>query len=129
MAGSAGATGAFVGTPAEVALVRMTTDGRLPVGKDISSKPRKQVVSIVFLRDVREKRGLANISPLFLLILRATEELQERVRCVHQDRQGGRAVDPLARNRGHDGQGHCRQRVAVGDLQPSEANDSVAKYV
>lgn len=26
----AGATGAFVGTPAEVALVRMTADGRLP---------------------------------------------------------------------------------------------------
>lgn len=33
MAGSAGAAGAFVGTPAEVALVRMTTDGRLPVGR------------------------------------------------------------------------------------------------
>ncbi|XP_014483098.1 PREDICTED: mitochondrial 2-oxoglutarate/malate carrier protein-like [Dinoponera quadriceps] len=31
MAGVAGATGAFVGTPADVALVRMTTDGRLPV--------------------------------------------------------------------------------------------------
>ncbi|KOC61049.1 Mitochondrial 2-oxoglutarate/malate carrier protein [Habropoda laboriosa] len=30
MAGTAGATGAFVGTPAEVALVRMTADGRLP---------------------------------------------------------------------------------------------------
>lgn len=34
MAGSAGAVGAFVGTPADVALVRMTTDGRLPVGND-----------------------------------------------------------------------------------------------
>jgi len=33
MAGSAGAVGAFVGTPADVALVRMTTDGRLPVGR------------------------------------------------------------------------------------------------
>ncbi|EFN76313.1 Mitochondrial 2-oxoglutarate/malate carrier protein [Harpegnathos saltator] len=31
MAGTAGATGAFVGTPADVALVRMTTDGRLPI--------------------------------------------------------------------------------------------------
>ncbi|KYN04269.1 PREDICTED: mitochondrial 2-oxoglutarate/malate carrier protein-like [Cyphomyrmex costatus] len=31
MAGTAGAVGAFVGTPADVALVRMTTDGRLPV--------------------------------------------------------------------------------------------------
>ncbi|CAK9834064.1 Mitochondrial 2-oxoglutarate/malate carrier protein [Anthophora retusa] len=30
MAGTAGAMGAFVGTPAEVALVRMTADGRLP---------------------------------------------------------------------------------------------------
>ncbi|KAG7210933.1 hypothetical protein KM043_016307 [Ampulex compressa] len=30
MAGTAGAIGAFVGTPAEIALVRMTTDGRLP---------------------------------------------------------------------------------------------------
>ncbi|XP_015431883.1 PREDICTED: mitochondrial 2-oxoglutarate/malate carrier protein-like [Dufourea novaeangliae] len=30
MAGTAGAAGAFVGTPAEVALVRMTADGRLP---------------------------------------------------------------------------------------------------
>lgn len=28
---AAGACGAFVGTPAEVALVRMTSDGRLPV--------------------------------------------------------------------------------------------------
>lgn len=33
MAGTAGAVGSFVGTPADVALVRMTTDGRLPVGK------------------------------------------------------------------------------------------------
>lgn len=30
MAGTAGAIGAFVGTPAELALVRMTADGRLP---------------------------------------------------------------------------------------------------
>lgn len=36
MAATAGATGAFVGTPADVALVRMTTDGRLPVGNDIN---------------------------------------------------------------------------------------------
>lgn len=34
MAGTAGAAGAFVGTPADVALVRMTIDGRLPVGND-----------------------------------------------------------------------------------------------
>ena len=27
---TAGATGAFVGTPAEVSLIRMTADGRLP---------------------------------------------------------------------------------------------------
>ncbi|KAH0951918.1 hypothetical protein HN011_002815 [Eciton burchellii] len=31
MAGTAGAVGAFIGTPADIALVRMTTDGRLPV--------------------------------------------------------------------------------------------------
>uniref|UniRef100_A0A8B9PFR8 Solute carrier family 25 member 11 n=1 Tax=Apteryx owenii TaxID=8824 RepID=A0A8B9PFR8_APTOW len=30
---TAGATGAFVGTPAEVALIRMTADGRLPPGE------------------------------------------------------------------------------------------------
>lgn len=29
----AGCAGAFVGTPAEVALIRMTADGRLPLGK------------------------------------------------------------------------------------------------
>ena len=29
---SAGCVGAFVGTPAEVALIRMTADGRLPLG-------------------------------------------------------------------------------------------------
>jgi len=34
MAGTAGAVGAFCGTPADVALVRMTIDGRLPVGND-----------------------------------------------------------------------------------------------
>lgn len=33
MAGTAGALGAFVGTPAEVALVRMTSDARLPPGQ------------------------------------------------------------------------------------------------
>lgn len=30
---AAGAAGAFVGTPAEVALIRMTADGRLPVSE------------------------------------------------------------------------------------------------
>ena len=30
---TAGACGAFVGTPAEVALIRMTADGRLPVAE------------------------------------------------------------------------------------------------
>lgn len=29
----AGCIGAFVGTPAEVALIRMTADGRLPLGE------------------------------------------------------------------------------------------------
>lgn len=29
---AAGCVGAFVGTPAEVALIRMTADGRLPLG-------------------------------------------------------------------------------------------------
>lgn len=29
---TAGCVGAFVGTPAEVALIRMTADGRLPIG-------------------------------------------------------------------------------------------------
>lgn len=33
---TAGAIGAFVGTPAEVALIRMTADGRLPVGMSIN---------------------------------------------------------------------------------------------
>jgi solute carrier family 25 oxoglutarate transporter 11 len=33
---TAGCVGAFVGTPAEVALIRMTADGRLPIGKFIS---------------------------------------------------------------------------------------------
>lgn len=28
---AAGCVGAFVGTPAEVALIRMTADGRLPI--------------------------------------------------------------------------------------------------
>lgn len=32
MAATAGASGAFIGTPAEVVLVRMTADGRLPKG-------------------------------------------------------------------------------------------------
>lgn len=31
---AAGSVGAFVGTPAEVALIRMTADGRLPLGND-----------------------------------------------------------------------------------------------
>lgn len=35
---TAGCVGAFVGTPAEVALIRMTADGRLPIGKFISSR-------------------------------------------------------------------------------------------
>lgn len=30
---AAGCVGAFVGTPAEVALIRMTADGRLPIGE------------------------------------------------------------------------------------------------
>jgi len=30
---TAGCVGAFVGTPAEVALIRMTADGRLSIGK------------------------------------------------------------------------------------------------
>jgi len=36
MAGTAGGIGALIGTPADIALVRMTTDGRLPVGNDTS---------------------------------------------------------------------------------------------
>lgn len=32
MAAIAGGSGAFIGTPADLALVRMTTDGRLPPG-------------------------------------------------------------------------------------------------
>lgn len=30
---AAGAVGAFVGTPAEIALIRMTADGRLPLAE------------------------------------------------------------------------------------------------
>ncbi|XP_026828450.1 mitochondrial 2-oxoglutarate/malate carrier protein [Ooceraea biroi] len=51
MAGTAGATGAFVGTPADVALVRMTTDGRLPVDQRRNYKN----VFDAFIRIVKEE--------------------------------------------------------------------------
>ncbi|KYM84432.1 Mitochondrial 2-oxoglutarate/malate carrier protein [Atta colombica] len=51
MAGSAGAAGAFVGTPAEVALVRMTIDGRLPVEQRRNYKH----VFDAFIRIAREE--------------------------------------------------------------------------
>ncbi|XP_067203096.1 mitochondrial 2-oxoglutarate/malate carrier protein-like [Linepithema humile] len=51
MAGSAGAIGAFVGTPADLALVRMTTDGRLPVEQRRNYKN----VFDAFVRIVREE--------------------------------------------------------------------------
>ncbi|KAG5333566.1 M2OM protein, partial [Acromyrmex heyeri] len=51
MAGSAGATGAFCGTPADVALVRMTIDGRLPVEQ---RRNYKNVVD-AFIRIAREE--------------------------------------------------------------------------
>ncbi|XP_001605289.1 mitochondrial 2-oxoglutarate/malate carrier protein-like isoform X1 [Nasonia vitripennis] len=51
MAATAGSMGAFVGTPAEVALVRMTSDGRLP------PEQRRNYKSVVdaFARIVREE--------------------------------------------------------------------------
>ncbi|XP_071577429.1 mitochondrial 2-oxoglutarate/malate carrier protein [Temnothorax nylanderi] len=52
MAGTAGAVGAFVGTPADVALVRMTTDGRLPVEQRRNYKN----VFDAFVRIAREER-------------------------------------------------------------------------
>ncbi|XP_043270135.1 mitochondrial 2-oxoglutarate/malate carrier protein-like [Venturia canescens] len=51
MAGTAGSTGAFVGTPAEVALVRMSSDGRLPADQ---RRNYKNVVD-AFLRIIREE--------------------------------------------------------------------------
>ncbi|XP_066583856.1 mitochondrial 2-oxoglutarate/malate carrier protein-like [Prorops nasuta] len=51
MATIAGGTGAFVGTPAEVALVRMTSDGRLPLDQ---RRNYKNVVD-AFVRIVREE--------------------------------------------------------------------------
>ncbi|KAM0726143.1 Mitochondrial 2-oxoglutarate/malate carrier protein [Formica fusca] len=51
MAGTAGAVGAFVGTPADVALVRMTTDGRLPVDQ---RRNYKNVID-AFIRIAREE--------------------------------------------------------------------------
>ncbi|KAL0107626.1 hypothetical protein PUN28_014728 [Cardiocondyla obscurior] len=51
MAGTAGAIGAFVGTPADVALVRMTTDGRLPIEQQ---KHYKNVID-AFVRIAREE--------------------------------------------------------------------------
>ncbi|XP_011698057.1 PREDICTED: mitochondrial 2-oxoglutarate/malate carrier protein-like [Wasmannia auropunctata] len=51
MAGTAGAVGAFVGTPADVALVRMTIDGRLPVEQRRNYKN----VFDAFIRIVREE--------------------------------------------------------------------------
>lgn len=51
MAGTAGAVGSFVGTPADVALVRMTTDGRLPIGND---KFLNKIISALIFIDIRE---------------------------------------------------------------------------
>ncbi|KAL6423875.1 hypothetical protein ACFW04_010367 [Cataglyphis niger] len=51
MAGTAGAAGAFFGTPADVALVRMTIDGRLPVDQ---RRNYKNVID-AFLRIAREE--------------------------------------------------------------------------
>ncbi|XP_072766648.1 mitochondrial 2-oxoglutarate/malate carrier protein isoform X2 [Anoplolepis gracilipes] len=51
MAGTAGAAGAFVGTPADVALVRMTTDGRLPIDQ---RRNYKNVLD-AFVRIAREE--------------------------------------------------------------------------
>ncbi|XP_018338108.1 PREDICTED: mitochondrial 2-oxoglutarate/malate carrier protein-like isoform X2 [Trachymyrmex septentrionalis] len=51
MAGTAGAVGAFCGTPADVALVRMTIDGRLPVDQ---RRNYKNVVD-AFIRIAREE--------------------------------------------------------------------------
>lgn len=55
MAGSAGAVGAFFGTPADVALVRMTTDGRLPVGND---KFLYKIISTLIFNQCQEKHHL-----------------------------------------------------------------------
>ncbi|CAL1680228.1 unnamed protein product [Lasius platythorax] len=51
MAGTAGAVGSFVGTPADVALVRMTTDGRLPIDQRRNYKN----VFDAFIRIAREE--------------------------------------------------------------------------
>lgn len=52
----AGVTGAFVGTPAEVALIRMTADGRLPLAE---RRNYKNVVEALF-RIVKEE-GVATL--------------------------------------------------------------------
>ncbi|XP_008217743.1 mitochondrial uncoupling protein 3-like isoform X2 [Nasonia vitripennis] len=92
MAATAGSMGAFVGTPAEVALVRMTSDGRLPPGYDV--------------RRCDERR--------------TKEKLQERRGRVRANRQGGGSVDPVARKCRHDGQGRHSQRLPTGHLQPGQ---------
>lgn len=51
----AGAVGAFVGTPAEVTLIRMTADGRLPVDKRRNYKN----VGDALVRIVREEGVLS----------------------------------------------------------------------
>ena len=59
---TAGATGAFVGTPAEVALIRMTSDGNLPVDQRRNYKS----VFDALIRITREE-GLTGKS-IFLII-------------------------------------------------------------
>lgn len=77
MAGSAGATGAFVGTPAEVALVRMTTDGRLPVGNVLKfiniilyvSCNRHCDTCVLFLY-LEQRRNYKNVIDAFIRIVK-----------------------------------------------------------
>lgn len=45
---AAGCVGAFVGTPAEVALIRMTADGRLPIGKFLFF-PCDRIITLVYI--------------------------------------------------------------------------------
>ena len=51
---AAGAVGAFVGTPAEISLIRMTGDGRLPVEQ---RRNYKNVFDALF-RIIREEGSL-----------------------------------------------------------------------
>lgn len=64
----AGATGAFIGTPAEISLIRMTSDGRLVSIKNILKLP---LVMPLCRLPIAEQRGYKNV---FDALFRITRE-------------------------------------------------------